>query len=133
MAEAPGFEDSVIQRILSSIDPIIDGTAGQLGKPPDSARYTAEQQVQLATESPFPDPAMKLAELQAQGMPTKEIMDTVYPKWRPLIETGRPRVIERQKYGAWLGKEIEKRGGWPGYQAPVEADPMLPPAPEVLP
>ena len=128
MPEQPGLEESAIRKILAGIDPIIDGTAAQQGKPSASKRYSAEEQVNLATFSPYRDPETAIAVLVEQGLAAgkkpqdlaDEVMDAVYPQFRKLIETGRPRLEERIEYGDWLGKEIPKRGGWPGQQMPDE-------------
>lgn len=127
----PGVEQSASDRILASIDPIVNATASQLGNPPASAKYTTEQQVQMATTSPYRDPQTAMQAIVDQGLAAgkkpaelvDEVMDTVYPDFRKLIETGRPSLEDRKAYGNWLGREIEKRGGW-GVAGAV--DPMLP-------
>lgn len=134
MAEAPGLEEAVIQKLLSAIDPLINATASQQGRPPASATYSTDDQVNMATFSPYRDPDTAIAVMLQQGMAmgkkpqdlVDEIADNVYPNLRRLIETGRPNLGERIEYGKFLAHEIPKRGGWPG-QPTVEDDEEMAP------
>ena len=125
MPEQLGFEDAVIAKIMSAIDPIVNATAIQQGRPPASATYSTQEQVDMATFSPYRDPETAIAVMLQQGMAqgrkpedlVDEIADAVYPKLRGLIEAGRPKLDERISYGESLGREIAKRGGWSGAEA----------------
>lgn len=125
MAEPLGVEDAAITKILAAIDPLISATAAQQGKPPASATYSTEEQVQMATFSPYRDPDTAIAVMVQQGLAAgkkpqdlvDEIADNVYPNLRKLIETGRPQLQERIEYGKFLAREIPKRGGWSGQES----------------
>lgn len=96
-----GFEDAVLDRILSMVDPMVDGMAGTMGMPPGAKKYSQREIDELWNASPIADPdqrARTMFDLYHQGVPIGEITDQVYPNRRKVIETSRPNPDERIQF-----------------------------------
>lgn len=138
MAEPQGFEETVIQSILSQLDSMEDGVAGQMGLGPETVRYSRQQQIEEWTFSPYPDPQERMNRavlLHMQGATQEQITDDLYPKLRRLVTTGRTRSEEQEKYA----REMRRLVGWPDDVPVIDGAldipgmaPMLPPEPPPL-
>lgn len=111
MAEAQGFEETVIERINQMVDPMADAAAGLMGMPPGGKRYTQAEIDNEWNFSPLADPktrAETMLALKQLGKSDEEITDAVYPKRRRLITTGRPKIADQLSFAKAQANRMAK-------------------------
>lgn len=133
MANQKGFEDLVIEAVVSQLDAMEEGVAGQMGLGPETGRYTTQQQVDEWLFTPYPDPQERMNRallLHMQGASPEDITDDLYPKRRRLVTTGRTRPDEQTRYA----REMRRAAGEPDEPPTIDGAISLPGmAPTVVP
>lgn len=139
MADQPGYEESVISAITTSMDAVIDAIAGQMGTPPGAKSYTRQEQIDEWNYSPIEDAQERMnkaLEMHVQGATAETITDFLYPNVRRLIGTGRTRPDEQIQFA----REMRKAAGWPTIEPQTDEQVAAtippvpqPPAPPMLP
>jgi len=109
--EPQGFEESLLSAIGESWEPMVRAMERALGPASGTTSFTKEDQIRMATFTPYPDPAQRqqaIITLLQQGATQEQVTDEIYPQLRKLISLAGPKIKDQIAYAKQLRTEIDK-------------------------
>lgn len=111
MTKDPGFEEAMIKQIENTWHPMVEAMERAMGPAFGTKPYTKEEQIRLATFTPYPDPARRqqqIISLLQQGKSAEEVTDAIYPKLRGILKLAGPSIKDQIAYAKRLRTMIDQ-------------------------